>query len=117
MQSVHEELDPIAYFSHYTTRADHDTSAMVSALAHVIGSSFTASEPIAPVHSGPNPNLSDLTSTGYVEGTPSQQVPSEEQGMWCDLFCNLLSFLSMISIFLLSFLRVIIFDLENSAIN
>lgn len=86
MQPVHGE-DPVAYFSHYTTRADHDTSAMVSALAHVIGSSFTASEPIVPVHSGPNPNLSDLTSTGYVEGTPNQ-VPLEEQGMWCD-FCSM----------------------------
>lgn len=81
--SVQEAQDPLdAYFSHYSTRADHDTSAMVSALAHVIGSSFStdASEqrPVSTILSGPNPSLTDLTSTGYVEGTPSQ--PSEEQG-------------------------------------
>jgi hypothetical protein len=82
-QSVQEAQDPLGtYFSNYSTRADHDTSAMVSALTHVIGSNFSnTSEPPVSIHSGPNPDIAVLTSTGYVEGTPSQ--PSEEQGVWC----------------------------------
>jgi hypothetical protein len=110
-QSVQETQDPLdAYFSNFSTRADHDTSAMVSALAHVIGSSFSnASEPPVSIHSGPNPNIADLTSTGYVEATPSQ--PSEEQGMCCNFCCMKFRFRKSLSILICSMIDLYFFFL------
>ncbi|KAJ4756117.1 Ethylene-responsive transcription factor ERF113 [Rhynchospora pubera] len=81
IQSIVHEQDPAAYFSHYTSRAHHDSSAMVSALSHVIGSSFSASELPVTIQSGLDPNLVAQTSTGYGETTPSDpSQPLEQQG-------------------------------------
>ncbi|KAJ1696907.1 hypothetical protein LUZ63_005419 [Rhynchospora breviuscula] len=53
---------------------------MVSALAHVIGSSFSASELPVTIQSGLDPNLVAQTSTGYGETTPSgPSQPLEQQ--------------------------------------